>query len=370
MLTDFIVTGKAYASTLRGFEGTAVGLVLVAMQKLASSSVAAIRRALQGRLERIGEARQEIDRLRDRLDRYRETESGNDLDAMAELEEKIAAGSASLSLMEGEENRLRELIAAAELVERETRIERIVDLIRKRFNDRSVLFFTEYKATQSLLMSALFREFGDGCTTFINGDGQADGVADSSGRVISIRESRDRAADRFNDGTVRFLVSTEAAGEGIDLQEHCFTLIHVDLPWNPMRMHQRVGRLNRIGQQRQVEVIIIRNPDTVEGRIWSKLNAKIESIMRAFGGVMEEPEDLMELVLGMAAPSLFTELYAEAGTMHPESLSDWFDRKRRFGGRDAISTGASWSATVAVLTSRTSLTSCPEWTCRHSGLFS
>ena len=54
---------------------------------------------------------------------------------------------------------------------------------------------------------------------------------------------------------------------------------------------------------------------------------------------MEEPEDLMELVLGMAAPSLFTELYAEAGTMHPESLSDWFDRKTaRFGGRDAIST--------------------------------
>ena len=94
MLTEFIVTGKAYASTLRGFEGTAVGLVLVAMQKLASSSVAAIRRALRGRLERIGEARQEVDRLRARLDRYRETESGSDLDAMAELEEKIAAGSA------------------------------------------------------------------------------------------------------------------------------------------------------------------------------------------------------------------------------------------------------------------------------------
>ena len=305
----------------------AIILALVAMQKLASSSVAAIRRALRGRLERIGEARQQVDQLRDRLDRYREMESGSDLDAMAELEEKIAAGSASLSLMEGEEHRLRELIAAAELVECETRIERIVDLIRTRFNDRSVLFFTEYKATQSLLMSSLFREFGDGCTTFINGDGQADGVADSAGRVISIRESRDRAADRFNDGAVRFLVSTEAAGEGIDLQEQCFTLIHVDLPWNPMRMHQRVGRLNRIGQQRRVEVVIIRNPDTVEGRIWSKLNAKIESIMRALGGVMQEPEDLMELVLGMAAPSLFTELYAEAGTMHPESLSDWFDRK-------------------------------------------
>jgi hypothetical protein len=202
-----------------------------------------------------------------------------------------------------------------------------------------VLFFTEYKATQSLLISALLREFGDGCVTFINGDGQAEGVIDEQGRSVTLREPRDKAAERFNAGSVRFLVSTEAAGEGIDLQERCHTLIHVDLPWNPMRMHQRVGRLNRIGQKRPVQVVIIRNPDTVEGRIWDKLNAKIESIMLALGGVMEQPEDLMELVLGMASPSLFTELYAEAGSVDREALSDWFDRKTaRFGGRDAIST--------------------------------
>ena len=71
MLTDFISTGKAYAGTLGGFKGNAVGLVLVAMQKLASSSVAAIRHALRGRLERIRAVRREVDRLRERLDRYR-----------------------------------------------------------------------------------------------------------------------------------------------------------------------------------------------------------------------------------------------------------------------------------------------------------
>ena len=69
------------------------------------------------------------------------------------------------------------------------------------------------------------------------------------------------------------------------------------------------------------------------------LNAKIARIMRPLGSVMEEPEDLMELVLGMAAPSLFTELYTEASLVRPESLTDWFDGKTaRFGGRDAIST--------------------------------
>ena len=79
----------------------------------------------------------------------------------------------------------------------------------------------------------------------------------------SVKITRGEAADKFNEGTARFLVSTEAAGEGIDLQENCHSMIHIDLPWNPMRLHQRVGRLNRYGQTKQVEVITLRNPDTV-----------------------------------------------------------------------------------------------------------
>ena len=80
------------------------------------------------------------------------------------------------------------------------------------------------------------------------GDGLVEGVADATGNISDRKEDRRLAAARFNRGEVRFLVSTEAAGEGIDLQEHCSVLIHVDLPWNPMRLHQRVGRLSRYGQ--------------------------------------------------------------------------------------------------------------------------
>src|SRR5207247_836954 len=149
---------------------------------------------------------------------------------------------------------------------------------------------TEYKATQSLLMSELIRRYGDGCVAFINGDSRADDVADRSGQVRSMHQTREDAADRFNEGRVRFLISTEAGGEGIDLQERCHSLVHVDLPWNPMRLHQRVGRLNRYGQKARVDVITLRNPATVEARIWEKLNAKIEKIMLAFGDLMEEPE--------------------------------------------------------------------------------
>ena len=157
-------------------------------------------------------------------------------------------------------------------VTEETKIERILSLVDESFADRSVLFFTEYKATQALLMSALHNRYGDGCVTFINGDGFVAGVRDSSGNIFRPTEDRRLAAARFNRGEVRFLVSTEAAGEGVDLQGNCSALIHVDLPWNPMRLHQRVGRLSRYGQTDPVDVVTVRNPDTVESRIWDLLD--------------------------------------------------------------------------------------------------
>src|SRR5262249_42686561 len=150
--------------------------------------------------------------------------------------------------------------------------------------------------------------------------------------------ARERAAERFNAGQVRFLISTEAGGEGIDLQENCHSLIHIDLPWNPMRLHQRVGRLNRYGQMNRVEVFTLRNPDTVESRIWDKLNAKIAQIMRALGRVMSEPEDLLQLVLGMSSRGLVRAVFADATSVPPESLGGWFDAKTApFGGQDVLS---------------------------------
>lgn len=86
-------------------------------------------------------------------------------------------------------------------------------------------------------------------------------------------------------------------------------------------------------------VFTIRNPDTVEYRIWEKLNTKIAKIMTAFGQVMDEPEDLLQLVLGMTSPSLFRELFSEAPTVPGERLTDWFDQKTaRFGGQDVLDT--------------------------------
>lgn len=346
LLTEFIASGRAYASSLPSSNQRAVMLVLISMQKLASSSIAAIRRALVGRLSRLRQAGQNLQAARERqalirqiLDSADEVNVSSLTDELQRQEEIIAEISISMPLMEDEIPQLEILVDRAEAVARETKIDKIVEVLDTRYTDRSVLFFTEYKATQSLLMSALMKKFGEDCVTFINGDHRIEGVVGSDGCPRTISLQRTDAADLFNEGKVRFLVSTEAAGEGIDLQESCYSLIHVDLPWNPMRLHQRVGRLNRYGQKQPVEVVTLRNPATVESRIWDKLNEKINNIMRALGGAMDEPEDLLQLVLGMTSPTLFTELFAHGAAVSTERLDSWFNNKTKtFGGQDAIET--------------------------------
>lgn len=338
-LTEFILTGKAYAGSLSSQQGLVVILVLITMQKLASSSVAAIRRALRGRQHRIQDRQQQLAQVERQLEKLKQLETEGDIDEMNRLEEEFFELSYTVQLMEDEIPRLHELLEAADMVTEETKLNKIVAVLQTSYKGRSVLFFTEYKATQAKLMSVLIRHFDDGCVTFINGDNRIEEVVNSRGKCITLTEGREEAVRRFLAGEVRFMVSTEAGGEGIDLQEQCHTLIHVDLPWNPMRLHQRVGRINRYGQKHQVEVLTMRNPDTVESRIWDKLNAKIDNIKLALNQVMDEPEDLLQLVLGMTSPDLFTDIFAGAESVPHERLNDWFDqRTAQFDGRDVIRT--------------------------------
>lgn len=186
-------------------------------------------------------------------------------------------------------------------------------------------------------MGMLQQKYGDGCVVFINGDSSAYQVKNQHGDLCDLHMSRENAVEKFNSGDVRFIVSTEAGGEGIDLQDNCYSMVHVDLPWNPMRMHQRVGRLNRYGQKHPVEVMTLRNPDTVESRIWGLLNTKLNEITYALREVMDEPEDLLQLVLGMADGNLFNKLFSKGLVQSAGTLNNWFDKEsKQFGGEDAI----------------------------------
>jgi len=334
LMSEFILAGKAYATSLSRTEGGQVMLVLIALQKLASSSIAAVVAALQTRIKRLGA---EAAKSKSELASIDDGEGDDAQQALLRWlrDEKQAR----LRLMEDEGRYLADLIAAADQVVSETRIVRIIEVIKQRFANEPVLLFTEYKRTQALVIGALMAEFGQGSVGFMNGDDRLEGVRLPDGRMIQLAGRREDMCDAFNAGRIRFLVSTEAGGEGIDLQERCSALIHVDLPWNPMRLHQRVGRLNRYGQQRPVEVVSLRNPDTVEAMIWAKLEQKLNSIMRALGSAMDEPEDLMQLVLGMSGESLFDDLFSGALGMKRERLGAWFDNMAgTFGGESAIKT--------------------------------
>ena len=335
-LSAFILDGRAYAATLDGRAQTARMLVLTTLQKLAASSIAAIRNALRKRRSLLAEkVNQSTEAAAVSLDE----DDQETLDDLAEAEEALP-GSAAITLMQNEMDRLDELIKLSQLVHRETKIERLLDMIGVEFGpDESVLLFTEYKATQALIVNALHRRFGFDCSTFINGDERLDGLQQPSGDPTTVAQPRENAAAGFNEGRVRFLVSTEAGGEGIDLQERCAVLVHVDMPWNPMRLHQRVGRLSRYGQTRPVRVYILRNSETVEARIWDLLNEKLERIQRALSSVMEEQEDIAQMVVGLAGNAFFNELFTGGHGLSGDRLAAWFDKSTAtLGGRDVVDT--------------------------------
>ncbi len=208
MLTEFILRGEAYASGISGTNGRAVILVLIAMQKLASSSVAAIRRALK-RLDGIVSAKaaaataQAKKRGGERqvgVAEYEEADTTGDLDRMSQMEEEFVAEWSGLRLMSDEEPRLRQLIEAADAVTEETKVQEILSILRTRFEGRSVVLFTEYKATQSLILSSLIKEFGEGCASFINGDERADDVVEAEGgRARSTKVERTPPSDSMQE---------------------------------------------------------------------------------------------------------------------------------------------------------------------------
>ena len=341
-LSEFIIDGRAYASSLDGRAQSARMLVLITLQKLAASSIAAIRSALQKRRTKLADtaaiAREAANQIQDE----------DDLDSRAERDER-APFEFLAELMEGEIDRLDDLIALAEPIVREHKIERLVGLIQEELpEDEPVLLFTEYKATQALVVDALHDRFGYGCCAFINGDERLESVRHPDGSHGPKSWPRDAAAAAFNSGSVRFLVSTEAAGEGIDLQERCATLIHVDMPWNPMRLHQRVGRLSRYGQKRPVQVYILRNPDTVEARIWDLLSAKLERIQLALSEAMDDQEDIGQLVIGMTGSAYFEKLFADGQCQAGEGLNGWFDQETAtIEGEDIVSRVKSMLGNVA-----------------------
>ena len=116
----------------------------------------------------------------------------------------------------------------------------------------------------------------------------------------SVAENKQHAINRFRDGDSRILFTSEVSSEGVDLQ-FCSVIFNYDLPWNPMKIEQRIGRVDRIGQK--ADKVLIWNlgyADTIDERIYYRLLVKLEIFEKALGG--------MEVVLGEKISELTSDL--------------------------------------------------------------
>ena len=164
-----------------------------------------------------------------------------------------------------------------------------------------MVIFATYLGSVEMLGAEIDREFpGKGVTVLKGGDHGAKSAA----------EKRFKAADG-----PRVIICTAAGREGINLQ-HARVLFNFDLPWNPMDMEQRIGRIHRYGQKDTAQVYNLVLSDTIEGSIFLLLDAKLTEIGKALGKVDERgqiAEDLRTQVLGQLSMQVnYASLYSEA----------------------------------------------------------
>ena len=260
----------------------AVGFLMALYQRRLASSTRALRRSLENRAKRLEDGLQHAqDLIRTAPPSIPDAEEIEEMEDAAR--ERLEALSEAITLTDNAE-RVREEIAelrrlagragAVETSGNEAKLVRLRALLRKQgffdASDRRLLLFTEFKDTLHYLMEQL-RSWGFrvGC---IHG-GMKAGSHDEPG-------SRLHAEQQFRASEIQVLVATEAAGEGINLQ-CCHVLFNYDIPWNPNRLEQRMGRIHRYGQTRDCLIFNFVATNTIEGRVLERLLKKLQEIRDA-----------------------------------------------------------------------------------------
>lgn len=258
--------------------------LLIIMQRMVTSSTAAVRQSLERRLEALKSQNTRIGSL---------TEA--DLAEM-EIEDDVAEAIEAMSLNMAEEiNELEHIIAVAKQAEfqhPDVKVEHLVDTIDEILSEdrnQKIIIFTEFVATQKYLQQ--FLENRGFTVSALNGS-------------MSIDE-RNEALQEFKTKTSIF-ISTDAGGEGLNLQ-FSNIIINYDLPWNPMKIEQRCGRADRIGQQRDVHIYNFIVGDTVENRVREVLEEKLFVIFKELG--VDKYSDVLD---SEVAELDFTEVYMKS----------------------------------------------------------
>ncbi len=285
-LTRYVEDQSIKAARDDSARGRAVGFTMAMLQRRFASSIYAVRRTLQ----RMKEKREKIledpakfrqDQIAKKLpDDFDDLPDEEQQEILAELEEAVASFDPNdLRLEIAELNKLIRDAKVLESHEAEVKVRRLKELLTERgvFADpkMKLLLFTEHKDTLDFLVAdgrdgrplGKLREWGLSVTQ-IHG-GMKIGDRDTPGtRIYAEREFRE---------SCQVLVATEAAGEGINLQ-FCWLMINYDIPWNPVRLEQRMGRIHRYGQENDCLIFNFVTTNTREGRVLEKLFERIGKI--------------------------------------------------------------------------------------------
>ena len=285
-LTRYVEDQSIKAAREDSARGRAVGFTMAMLQRRFASSIYAVRRTLQRmkeKRERILEdpAKFRQDQIAKRLpDDFDDLPDEEQQEILAELEEAVASFDPNdLRLEIAELEKLIRDAKVLEVQEAEVKVRRLKELLTDRgvFADPTMklLLFTEHKDTLDFLVGdgrdgrplGKLREWGLSVTQ-IHG-GMKIGDRDTPGtRIYAEREFRE---------SCQVLVATEAAGEGINLQ-FCWLMINYDIPWNPVRLEQRMGRIHRYGQENDCLIFNFVTTNTREGRVLEKLFERIKKI--------------------------------------------------------------------------------------------
>ncbi len=281
-----------------------VTFALTILQRRLASSVRAVRKSLERRHSRLeelykkGQLLQEVGYTEEYLEDLEEEQRWQKEE---ELLEKLTSAE-TLEELKFEIDKLAELVLLAREVEKqeiETKLNRLREVIedeKLRETAAKILIFTESRDTLEYLAEKI-KKWGYTVTTIHGG-------MDMDARIRAEHEFKNKA---------QVMVATEAAGEGINLQ-FCWLMVNYDIPWNPNRLEQRMGRIHRYGQQHEVHIYNLVTVDTREGRILEKLFEKLNRMKEQLGS--DRVFDVIgDILPGTSLKELILEAIANRRTM-------------------------------------------------------
>ena len=249
----------------RGQNRQAVGFALTVYRRRLASSFAALRATLKNHLKQLSG------------DVPSQSPYGDEYDDMDS--EEIAENEAK-ALRELDRQAVQKLLGMIRDLPLDTKFGRLVEEITAMRRDgyEQVMVYTQFTDTMDFLREELKRRWRILCYSGRHGEEPGPGG-------IWVPLTREQAKTKFRDGSVDILLCTDAAAEGLNFQ-FCGAMINYDMPWNPMRVEQRIGRIDRIGQQfQQIRIVNMYYENTVEADVYRALWERIDLFKKTIGSL-------------------------------------------------------------------------------------